>query len=345
LNPLEEARLRIGDRYDVRVLEPSPPAVTREPFTDDPLARGEVAAGRALVAPFETGVAGDVTWDALARNDADLASWCAARALGAWNPPPAVTPTDALVATRLSLHALAEHVLCAARHRVNGKIGLRFTRAGFGTPFFGTDEQVRVEGATLVYTAFTPARESRTDLTTLEAAASAVGIAAGAPDLFVAATPLDLDRPFDLDPGALVVFGWWFGFATSVLAQLRADAGSNLPDAPPPSLVQIWPEHFDASCDLGDTAAGHRANFGASPGDATHPEPYLYVGPWDASFLTPPVADGGDDDRSAAPPAPPDPYWNESFGSSLPYSDLLGAADARETALAFFRAGRDRLAG
>jgi hypothetical protein len=330
VNPLEEARLRIGDRYDVRVLEPSPPAVTREPFTDDPPARGDVTAGRTLVAPFETGIAGDLTWDALARDDADLAAWCAARALGAWDPAPAVPSTGALVATRLSLHALAEHVLCAARHRVNGKIGLRFTRGGFGTPFFGTDEQVRVEGSTLVYTAFAPARETRTDLTTLEAAASAVGIVAGAPDLFVATTPLDLDRPFDLDAGALAVFGWWFGFATSVLAQLRADASSNRPDAPPPSLVQLWPEHFDASCDIGDTEAGQRANFGASPGDAVHPEPYLYVGPWDTSFLS---------------PTPPDPYWNESFGASLPYSALLGAADARATALAFFRAGRDRLAG
>ncbi len=333
MNPLEEAQARIGSEYDVRVLEPSPPAVAREPFTDDPLARGGVADGRTLVAPFETGVAGDLTWDALARDpslgDADLVQWCAARALGAWPPAPQPPATAALVATRLSLHALAEHVLCAARHRANGKIGLRFTRGGFGTPFFGADEQVRVEGTTLVYTAFTPARETRTDLTTLGDAASAVGIAPGAPDLFTPTTPLDVDRPFDLDAAALDVFAWWYGFATAVFAQLCVDADSNPPDAPPPSLVQIWPEHFDIACDLGDTAAGHRANFGASPGDATHPEPYLYVGPWDTTFLA----------------EPPDPYWNESFGASLAYSALLGATDAREAALAFFRAGRDLLAG
>jgi hypothetical protein len=343
VNPLEEARARIGNGYDVRVLEPSPPAVTREPFADDPLARGAVAGGHTLVAPFETGVAGDLTWDGLARNDSDLAAWCAVRALGAWPAPPALPSTDALVATRLSLHALAEHVLCPARHRVNGKIGLRFTRGGFGTPFFGTDEQVRVEGATLVYTAFTPARETVTDLTTIGAAASAVGISPGAPDLFVPTTPLDVDRPFDLDIAALAVFGWWFGFAMSVLAQLRAEAPSNLPDAPAPSLVQIWPEHFDCAAELGDTAAGHRANFGASPGDATHPEPYLYVGPWDTSFLARPEPDAGEESAAEAP-APPDPYWNESFGSSLPFSALVGPTSARDTALAFFREGRDRLA-
>jgi hypothetical protein len=326
MNPLEEARARIGDRYEVMVLEPAPPAVPREPFSDDPTARPEVPRGRSLVAPIDTGVAGDLTWDALARDDSDLASWCATRALGAWPPPPPLPPTDALVRTRLSMHALAEHVLCPARHRVNGKIGLRFTRSGFGTPFFGADEQVRIEGTTLVHTAPAPAPETRTELTTLGAAASTIGIEAGAPDLFTPTTPLDLGRRFDLDAAAVAALGWWFGFATAVLAQLRADAASNA-SPNPPSLLQLWPEHFDVAVDLGDTAAGGRANFGASPGDAVHPEPYLYVGPWEPSRV-----------------APADPYWNESFGASLPYSALGGEAGARQSALAFFRAGRDRLA-
>lgn len=324
MNPLEEARDRLGGRYEVMVLEPSPPAVTREPFSDDPTTRGTVHTGRTLVAPIETGVERNVTWDALARDDADLAAWCSARALGAWTAPPPLPPTEQLVSTRLSLHALAEHVLCPARQRVNGKIGLRFTRGGFGTPFFGADEQVRIEGTTLIATASPSTRETRADLTTLGAAAAAVGITAGAPDLFEPTTPLDLDRPLLLDAGA--VFGWWFGFTTAVLAQVRADPESNAaPD--PPSLLQIWPEHFDLSVDLGDTAAGQRANYGASPGDAVHPEPYLYVGPWDISRVQ----------------QRPDPYWNESFGASLPYSELTDPAGAREAALGFFRAGRARL--
>jgi hypothetical protein len=315
----------LGDAYEVRVLEPSPPAVTREPFSDDPTERGAVPDGRTLVSPVETGGAGDLTWDALARDDAELATWCSARALGAWGAPPPLPAIDAVVATRLSLHALAEHVLCAARHRVNGKIGLRFTRGGFGTPFFGADEQVRIEGATLVHTT-TAAGETRTDLTTLRAAAMVVGIEAGAPDLFTPTTPLDLDRRLDLDPAAVGVIEWWMGFAAAVLAQVRADPESNAaPTAP--SLLQMWPEHFDTAVDLGDAAAGSRANYGASPGDATHPEPYLYVGPWDLSRL----------------PEGTDPYWNESFGASLPYSALLGTEGAREAALTFFRTGRARL--
>ena len=330
-SPLDEARERIGNAYEVRVLEPAPPAVGHEPFADDPMARGDVPPGRALVAPFATGVAGDLTWDELASGDPALAAWCADRALGAWREPPPVADPAALVHTRLALHSVAEHVLCPARHRVNGKIGLRFTRGGFGTPFFGADEQVRVEGSTLVHAAHAPAdatlTELRTELTTVRAAADAVGIEAGAPGLFEPITPLDLDRPLDLEPGAVAVFGWWFGLAAAVLAQLRADEPA-APD-PPPSLVQLWPEHFDLACDLGATATGRRVNFGASPGDARNPEPYLYVGPWDLAGL----------------PGATDPYWNEPFGASLPYSALRGPAGAYETALAFFRSGRDRLTG
>jgi hypothetical protein len=335
MNPLEEARDRLGYRYEVRVLEPSPPAVTHEPFTDDPTARGVVPPGRTLVAPIDTGVDGDLTWDGLARDDPDLAAWCAPRALGAWTPPPPLPATDTLVRTRLALHALAEHVLCPARYRVNGKIGLRFTRGGFGTPFFGTDEQVRVEGRTLVLTAFSPARETRTELTTLGAAAAAIGIEAGAPPLFEPATPLDLERRLEVDAASITVFAWWFGLGAAALAQLRADPESNRPASNAPSFVQLWPEHFDIAVDLGDTAAGTRANFGASPGDAGHPEPYLYVGPWDRSRL--PDQTGATDQT--------DPYWTEPFGASLPYSALSGPAGPRDTALAFFREGRDRLAG
>jgi hypothetical protein len=308
------------------VLEPSPPALTREPYSDDPTARPAVASGRRLVAPIETSVDGDLTWDGLAHHDPELAGWCAARALGAWAPPPSPPPADSLARTRLSLHALAEHVLSAARHRVNGKIGLRFTRGGFGTPFFGADEQVRIEGATLVCTASAPVPETRTELTTLGAAASAVGIEAGAPDVFAPTTPLDLDRPLYLDDASVSTLAWWFGIGAAALAQLRADPESNRASSPP-SLLQLWPEHFDLAVDLGDAEVGGRANFGASPGDAVHPEPYFYVGPWDRSRL----------------PDPSDHYWNEPFGASLPYSALLGPDGSRETALSFFRAGRARL--
>ena len=61
---------------------------------------------------------------------------------------PALGPVPSgIVATRRALHRLAEHVLSPTRQRAAGaKIGLRWTLGGFGTPFFGDEVQLRVEG-------------------------------------------------------------------------------------------------------------------------------------------------------------------------------------------------------
>ena len=87
------------------------------------------------------------------------------------------------------------------------------------------------------------------------------------------------------------------------------------------------PEHFDVATELGTEAAGRRANFGASPGDEGHPEPYLYVTHW---------ADVADD-----------PYWNDTTfsGASLAYAAVAAASDPEGTVRAFFDAGRAALAG
>jgi hypothetical protein len=88
--------------------------------------------------------------------------------------------------------------------------------------------------------------------------------------------------------------------------------------------VQLWPEHFDLGCNV------EGVNFGCSPGDAGHAEPYVYVGPWDRTGLS------GD-------------YWNAPFGAELPYAALLARADSsgdtpgppsqRLAALTFLRHG------
>ena len=110
-DPRTEAFERLGGRYDVRVLEPSPPAVAEGPwFADDPAARGEVPAGRTLVSPVSSG---DLTWDELARDDPDLAAWCADRWLGAWRR---LAPLPArFVACREVLHGYAERTLKPGR--------------------------------------------------------------------------------------------------------------------------------------------------------------------------------------------------------------------------------------
>jgi hypothetical protein len=281
-NPRAEAFERLEGRYEVRVLEPSPPAVRRPPwFADDPAARGKVKRGRKLVSPVTSG---DILWDDLAAGDPALAEWCADRWLGAWRrlgPIP-----SGFADTRAALHRVAEDVMKPARERANGKFGLRYTRDGFGTPFFGADEQVRVEGTELIFDSPSDHRRVR----------------------------------LDVDSAAARALADWYGFSSSVLEQLRAEG----PRKFEASRVQLWPEHFDLAVVMGSEAAGRRANYGCSPGDEQHPEPYVYVAPFE------PAAARGEG-------------WNATgfAGAELSYAELLGAGDQRARALDFLR---DRLA-
>ena len=314
-----EAAAVVDGRFDVRVLEPSPPAVADGPwFADDPVSPGQRQADLPLLSPVGNG---DLTWDDLARSEPALAPWCAERWLGAWAALGPIGDADAFTATREAWHALAEQVITPARRAANGKIGLRATHGGVGTPFYGRDEQARVDGTSIVVVR--DGIELRRDITTLAAAAEFVGVEAGPPrDLYEPATHLALDAPLTVDANAVRVLGDWFGFASSVLEELRAETGAD------DTRAQLWPEHFDLSVDVGDEAAGTRGTFGASPGDAQHPEPYLYVTHW-------------------KPEVPADAFWNDTAfaGASLSYAELLAARDQRERALAFVRRGIDVLAG
>jgi hypothetical protein len=276
-NARAEAEDILGGDYEARVLEPSPPAVTDKPYCDDPVFPGEVPEGRRLVSPVRQH--GDLSWDEIAEAQPDLAPWCAERWLGAWKALEALPAGFA--DTRKALHKVAEAVVAPARQPPD-EISLRYTRGGFGTPFFeedGADCQVRVEHGELV-------RQKRKEETR---------------------EPLP-----DVDIAAATALGDLYGFACSVLEELRAEQVDG-----DPSLVRLWPEHFDMAFELGSEKEGKRANFGASPGDADHDEPYLYVGPWNAEV-------SGE-------------LWNAaSFnGAELGYSELLGANGQRRSALDF----------
>ncbi len=255
-NPLAEAQRVLGP--DARVLEPSPPAVTEPPwFADDPTqGRPLDYSGRLIDA-----------------------AWQRERWLGPFGRLAALP--EGFAQTRLALHRLAEQTISPAREAANGKIGLRWTLGGFGTPFFGEDEQLRVEHGALVRQ-----RGGRASL----------------------------ERPLaGVDAAAASALGEYYGFATSVLEALRAGSGAALE----PSRVQLWPEHFDVSVELGVESEGRRAGYGASPGDDEHPEPYLYVVPWGE--------------------VPSGPRWHAHgfAGAELSYAELLAAADQRALALEF----------
>jgi hypothetical protein len=277
-NPRAEAEDILGGDYEARVLEPSPPAVTGDPWTDDPVEPGEVPEGRELVSPVHN--RGDLTWSEIANQEPDLGHWCAERWLGAWKR---LEPVPASFAeTRDALHKVAEAVVSPARQPPN-EISLRYTRGGFGTPFFeqdGLDCQVRVENGELV-------RQRGLAETT---------------------EPL----PAEVDAAAARALGDFYGFGCSVLEQLRADEVDG-----EPSKVVLWPQDFDIAMDLGPESAGKRATIGASPGDESHSEPYLYVTPWTAEI-------SGE-------------LWNaQGFkGAELGYAELLAAPDQRRAALDF----------
>jgi hypothetical protein len=310
MNPRAEAYERLGGEYEVRVLEPSPPAVDSEPwFADDPVEPGEVPSGRRLVSPIGNG---DLRWEELAAGDAELAPWCEERWLG---PYRRLAPAPVrLVETRLALHRLTEHVVSPARRHANGKIALRYTHGGFGTPFFNDDVQIRVEGRELVVQE--RSTERRATITTLAQAADHIGRDSLPADVEVDGEPLRVELE------ASSFLGDWYGFAASVLEELRALAGPGSD----PSRVQLWPEHFDLAVELGSESDGARAAFGLSPGDEHHPEPYVYVAPWVA-------------------PEPGDLWQALGFnGAEMPYAALLEAADQRQAVLEFLRLRLDALA-
>jgi hypothetical protein len=215
--------------------------------------------------------------------------------------------------TRESLHALAEHVLAAARYHAIGRIGLQVVQGGFATPPFGDDHRtIGVEGTELVFRA--GGQERRTPVTTLRAAGGFADVEPGAPsNVYKPATPCDLDAPLIIDAEAARRLADWYALGDAALRRL----GRELADDQP-SDVTLWPEHFDVGIRAGEV------NYGASPGDAQVPEPYLYVGPTGLDLA-----------------ATGDSFWNQSFGATVTW-DAIGSV---EDALGFFRQGRQHAAG
>jgi len=212
------------------------------------------------------------------------------------------------VATRLSLHTVAEHVLAAALHAATGKIGLRRTPGGFGTPWFpgpsGADRRVSVVGVDLLVEDDDGERSQ--PLTTVRAAAAFADVEPGGPsDVYTLSTPFEPDAPLVIDAEAADRIGWWFALVDEALARFTVGAAAG----DEPATVQLWSEHFD----LATSAA--EVNFGGSPGDDAIPEPYLYVGPW-----TP--QDGA--------------FWDQPWGASRRASEIPDVA----AAVAFFEEGR-----
>jgi hypothetical protein len=195
----------------------------------------------------------------------------------------------AVTATRRSLHAVAEQVLAGPQYRAAGTIRLRVTPGGFGQVV----GPLRVEGTELRGDGLRVALRG-----TVADVAAAAGVEPAAPTIYHDHADLGPADELAVDPAAAALLLDWFARGD---AAMRAFA----PDADP----VLWPEHFDLGIAVGEV------NYGVSPGDAGHPLPYAYVGPW-----TP---------REGA-------FWNAPFGALRPAARL---PDATAVA-AFFAEGR-----
>lgn len=315
-DPRSEATAMLPSGYEARVLEPSPPANTDPDWLADDPTDPAGAADRVV-----TPIPGEgSTWADVSRRHADIEPFAAERWLIGTRPLREVP--ESYDQTRRSLHQVAYFAVAPKRYQATGKLGLRYTHNGFGTPFFGDDEQVRVEGVSLIWQR--SGEVEHVALTTVAAACEFLGLDYqeswfdGFRDPLV---PQDPEAPLRVDPECSLFIGDWFGYSTLFLERARRIEG-----AVDVSRVQLWPEHFDPAFEMGD--GDRRASYGASPGDDDHPEPYLYVSAW------------GEIDRA-------DPYWNDpNFnGSSMSYAEVLDSKDPVAAGIAFLREGWHRLAG
>jgi hypothetical protein len=227
---------------------------------------------------------------------------------------------DSFVSTRRALHCVAEHVVAKARYVDDGEIRLTASSMGFATPLLAEDRRVRVDADELVVDG--PDGSRWHHLNTIAEAAAFVGVEPGFPsELYKPATPLHVDEPLGLDRCAAEALKGWNAFCSQLLDSFATE----IADANPSPLI-LWPEHFDQAFYTEDADESLRANYGASPGDDGHPEPYLYIGPWSTPTT--------------------DEFWNAAHfqGALMPISALTTAADQAAMALHFYRTGRSLLA-
>lgn len=240
---------------------------------------------------------------------------------------------DAYESTRKALHLVGVHIVARARIVAVARFGLRVTPGGFGTPEFGDGpSRVRVAGSTLVVESGAAggasSRRMAMDGATLQDIADFAGLDLTIPiDVGHDTMPLpDPTAALRFDDQAAAAIGAWYDLTSRALDRVGAALG----ESAAPSLIQLWPEHFDVAFDVayGDTdPTSLRANLGGSPGDDYEEQPYAYVGPWNASRP-------GD---SA--------FWNAPFGAVLRREDLAASDDPLRALTMFFLEGVALLRG
>ncbi len=218
------------------------------------------------------------------------------------------TATSRVPATREAWQRVAEHLMAPELHRHTGRVGLRPSFRGVGTPEFERDGErfrLRLEGRHLI--ALADSTETWVPLTTLGEVAERLSLPLDPIEgVYEPLTSDDPDSPLAVDDEAAEVLGEWIGLVDAALNEFR----TRHRDADP-TIAQLWPEHFDLAISMSEI------NFGGALGDHVdggRPRPYAYVGPW--------IMREGD-------------FWTESYGAALDAADVTSPADL----MAFFEAG------
>jgi hypothetical protein len=131
------------------------------------------------------------------------------------------------------------------------------------------------------------------------------------------------------DPPAFAELARWFTNGNLVLTELTSSDEDW-------AEVRCWPHHFDLGTIIslessGDTSSGRSIGVGMSPGDASYPEPYLYVNPYG---LADPPTDG--------PALESGGRWHKDgwFGAVLTATSILDEPDdTQESAILLFLHG------
>ena len=191
-----------------------------------------------------------------------------------------------LVATRRSLHAVAETLLAGPQHRRSGTIRLAISREGFRTWPTTGPPTVSVRGTALVI-------DDNAELVlpllgTIGELATTSGLDLGAPeDVYDLVSAVAASDQLHVDEVAAGQIAAAFAIGDEALRVL----------APQDDPI-LWPEHFDVSTTVGEIG------YGVSPGDSLIAEPYAYVGPRQR--------------RRGA-------FWNQPFGAATTVRELGGA--------------------
>ncbi len=179
---------------------------------------------------------------------------------------------DTYIATRRSLHGLAELVLAGPHCRQGGSIELRVQPDGFRTR---DEPMVAVRGAALV----TAETTVDVDGLTFAEAAARLGLEASRlDDIYGDGPKVSPDESVCLDMESVRQVEHALALGDRALRTFHEGADPIL-----------WPEHFDVAVVVGDTT------YGVSPGDRYLERPYAYVsrsGPFTGEFWNAPFGAG-----------------------------------------------------